>query len=144
MHRQAAPQDLEGAPTKCGGCAWMILKSHNSSSWPQRFWSRARYMSRPFLLATMTALQKRDCGVGTTFRRLVAKGLARQFGLEVEKAFAVPVCPLDKGKHRLCWARDSSNHRPESPETVLSIDGIGACEDSERPTVFLRDAEGRR
>ena len=50
----------------------------------------AHVASRPFLLATMTALQKRDGGVrgittGTTFRRLVAKVLARQFGLEVEK-----------------------------------------------------------
>ena len=44
---------------------------------------------RPFMLASMTALQKRDGGVrgtGTSFRRLVAKTLARQFGREVEEA----------------------------------------------------------
>ena len=46
---------------------------------------------RPFMLASMTALQKRDGRVrgiatGTSFRRLVAKTLARQFGREVEEA----------------------------------------------------------
>ena len=40
--------------------------------------------------ATMTALRKTDGGVrgiatGTSFRRLVAKSLARQFGQEVER-----------------------------------------------------------
>ena len=43
------------------------------------------------MMATMTALQKKDGGVrgiatGTSFRRLVAKSLARQFSDEVESA----------------------------------------------------------
>ena len=50
--------------------------------------------TRPFLLATMTALRKKDGGVrgiatGTSFRRLVAKTLARQFGAAVQ-ATCVP------------------------------------------------------
>ena len=49
--------------------------------------------TRPFLLATMTALQKKDGGVrviatGTSFGRLVAKTLARQFGAAVEATCA--------------------------------------------------------
>ena len=48
---------------------------------------------RSFMLASMTALNKRDGGVrgiatGTVFRRLVAKTLARQFSKEVEDACA--------------------------------------------------------
>ena len=49
--------------------------------------------SRPFLIATMTALRKKDGGVrgiatGSSFRRLVAKTLARQFGHIVEQECA--------------------------------------------------------
>ena len=44
-----------------------------------------------FTMATLTALQKKDGGVrgiatGTTFRRLVAKSVAKQFGKDVEAA----------------------------------------------------------
>ena len=47
-------------------------------------------MCQALTRATMTALQKTDGGVrgiatGTSFRRLVAKSLARQFGQEVER-----------------------------------------------------------
>ena len=53
----------------------------------------ASEVSRSFLVATMTAISKRDGGVrgiatGTAFRRLVSRTLARQFGAEVEKACA--------------------------------------------------------
>ena len=43
---------------------------------------------RSFMLATMTALKKKDGGVRgiAVFRRLVAKTLARQFGKDVEEA----------------------------------------------------------
>ena len=56
---------------------------------PQLFFSR----SKAFMSATMTALQKPDGGVrgiatGTSFRRLVAKTLARQFGKAVEATCA--------------------------------------------------------
>ena len=50
-------------------------------------------VSQCFMLANLTALQKKDGGVrgiatGTTFRRLVAKTLARQFSRQVEAACA--------------------------------------------------------
>ena len=50
-------------------------------------------VTRCLMLATMTALEKRDGGVrriatGTSFRRLVAKVLARQFSEQVEQACA--------------------------------------------------------
>ena len=46
--------------------------------------------SHVFTLAHMTALQKNDGVVraGTSFRRLVAKTLARSFGQEVERVCA--------------------------------------------------------
>ncbi len=49
--------------------------------------------AKPFMTATMTALSKKDGGVrgiatGTSFRRLVAKTLARQFMKEVERTCA--------------------------------------------------------
>ena len=57
-------------------------------------------VTRSFMLATMTALQKKDGGVrgiatGTSFRRLVAKTLARQFSAAVETTCApFPICLL--------------------------------------------------
>ena len=65
--------------------------------------------SRSFLLATTTAISKRDGGVrgnatGTAFRRLVSKTLARQFGAEVEKACApFSVRSLDPSDGRTAW-----------------------------------------
>ena len=54
---------------------------------------RAFREALPFLHAAMTALQKKDGGVrgmasGTSFRRLVAKTLARQFSVAVETTCA--------------------------------------------------------
>ena len=75
---------------------------------------------RPFMLPSMTALQKRHggvCGIatGTRFRRLVAKTLARQFGREVEEACSLPSPP-----GRLWTVSDTEF------EWQPSIDGIGA------------------
>ena len=86
----------------------------------------------PFTLATMTALQKKDGGVrgiatGTTFRRLVAKTLARQFSKVVEATcspfqFALSTrAGVDCVGHAVRAATDMD---PEL--TVLSIDGVGA------------------
>ena len=74
-------QDREGAATKCGGCAWTILRSSSCS-----FRSSIPGGTRvAFMSATMTALQKPDGrATGTSFRRLVAKALARQFSKQVE------------------------------------------------------------
>ena len=83
-------------------------------------------------MATMTALQKKDGGVrgiatGTTFRRLVAKTLARQFSKVVEATcspfqFALSTrAGVDCVGHAVRAATDMD---PEM--TVLSIDGVGA------------------
>ena len=80
--------------------------------------------------ATMTALRKTDGGVrgnatGTSFRRLVAKSLARQFGQEVERVcspfqFALSTrAGVDCVGHAVRIATDPG-------ASVLSIDGIGA------------------
>ena len=83
---------------------------------------------RPFMLASMTALQKRHGGVrGTSFRRLVAKTLARQCGREVEEAcspfqFALSTrAGVDCVGHTVRMATEA-----DQEATVLSIDGIGA------------------
>ena len=70
-----------------------------------------------FTMATMTAVSKTDGGVrgiatGTSFRRLVARTLARQFMKDVEKTFRpFPVCSVDAGWHRLRRPRSSRNDR---------------------------------
>ena len=88
--------------------------------------------TRAFTMATMTAFQKKDGGVrgiatGTTFRRLVAKTLARQFSKVVEATcspfqFALSTrAGVDCVGHAVRAATDMD---PEL--TVLSIDGVGA------------------
>ena len=79
----------------------------------------AHVASIPFLLATMTTFQKRDGGVrgivaGTTFRRLVAKVLARQFGLEVEKVCSPFQLPSRQGQARIVWG----TRFEQSPTTI--------------------------
>ena len=88
--------------------------------------------AKPFMTATMTALSKKDGGVlgiatGTSFRRLVAKTLARQFMKEVERTcapfqFALSTrAGVDCVGHAVRAATDA-----DPRATVLSIDGIGA------------------
>ena len=97
---------------------------------------------RPFMLASMTALQKRDGGVrgiatGTSFRRLVAKTLARQFGREVEEAcspfqFALSSkAGVDCVGHAVRVATEA-----DAEATVLSIDGIGAYDHVHRSAML--------
>ena len=92
----------------------------------------AQQPTRPFLLATMTALRKKDGGVrgiatGTSFRRLVAKTLARQFGAAVEATcapfqFALSTrAGVDCVGHAVRVATDQNTEA-----TVLSINGVGA------------------
>ena len=87
---------------------------------------------KAFMMANMTALQKRDGGVrgiatGTAFRRLVARTLARQFSTEVEAActpfqFALSTrAGVDCVGHAVRAATDANKMT-----TVLSVDGIGA------------------
>ena len=67
-------------------------------------------VAKSFMLASMTAAQKKDGSVrgiatGTSFRRLVAKTLARQFGSAVEATCSIPICTLHQTWYGLCGAR---------------------------------------
>ena len=74
---------------------------------------------KAFMFATMTALQKpdgegvRSIATGTSFRSLVARCFAWQFGKAVESACSVPVCPFHKGRNRLRGVCGPSSHRRE-------------------------------
>ena len=78
--------------------------------------------------ASMTALQKPDGGVrriatGISFRRLVARTLARQFGR----------AGTDCVGHAIRGVTDAKNMC-----TVLSIDGIGACDHVYRSATLVK------
>ena len=65
-------------------------------------------VSKAFMSATMTALQKLDGGVrgiatGTSFRRLVAKTVARQFEKAVESTFARSSSPCPHELAQIAW-----------------------------------------
>ena len=88
---------------------------------------------RPFMLVSMTALQKRDGGG----RRLVAKTPARQFGREVEEevcslfGFALSTrAGVDCVGHEVRVATEA-----DAEAAVLSVDEIGA-EDLHRSTIL--------
>ena len=91
-----------------------------------------RVVFKAFQQANMTALLKRDGGVrgiatGTSFRRLVAKSLARQFSKEVERACAPFQFALSTRAGTDCVGhviRALTDANPTA--TVLSVDGIGA------------------
>ena len=88
-------------------------------------------VSKAFMSATMTALQKPDEGVrgiatGTSFRRLVAKTLARQFGKAVESTCAPFQFALSTRAGTDCVGHVVRALTDENPMvTVLSIDGVG-------------------
>ena len=103
-----------------------------------------REVSECFMLATMTALRKRDGGVrgiatGTSFRRLVAKTLARQFAHEVEAAcapfqFALSTrAGTDCVGHAVRAATEANQQA-----TVLSIDGVGAYDYVHRSSMMAK------
>ena len=88
--------------------------------------------SRSFLRATMTASSKKDGGIrgiatGSSFRGLVGKTLARQFGAVVEKIcapfqFALSTrAGTDCVGHAIRVMTDL-----DARATVLSVDGVGA------------------
>ena len=87
--------------------------------------------ARTFMLATMTALQKKDGGVrgiatGTSFRRLVAKTLARQFGKVVESTCAPFQFALSTRAGTDCVGHAVRAMTDADPNaTILSIDSIG-------------------
>ena len=99
---------------------------------------------RTFMLANMTALQKKDGGVrgiatGTSFRRLVSKTLARQFMTAVEETcdpfqFALSTrAGTDCVGHAIRAATDADHEA-----TVLSIDGVGAYDHVNRSVMLSK------
>ena len=87
--------------------------------------------AQSFMLATMTALRKKDGGVrgiatGSSFRRLVAKTLAKQFSTAVNDTCAPFQFALSTraGVHCGHAVRFATDADPEA--TVLSVDGVGA------------------
>ena len=100
------------------------------------------------MLATMTGLQKRDGGVrgiatGTSFRRLVAKVLARQFSDAVEATCA----PFQFALSTTRAGTDCVGHAVRvatelNPRlTVLSIDAVGAYDHIFRSAMLSKVAE---
>ena len=87
-------------------------------------------ITRAFMCATMTALQKQDGGVrgiatSTSFRRLVAKTLARQFGKAVEAVCAPYQFALSTRAGTDCVGHAIRAFTDADPQcTVLSIDGV--------------------
>ena len=81
------------------------------------------------LMSAMTALEKRDGGVrgiatGTSFRKLVAKVLARWFSKQVEEACAPFQFALSTREDRLRGSRNSSQKNNSSRDRVEhQIDG---------------------
>ena len=70
-----------------------------------------------------------DIATGTTFRRFVAKTWAKRFSKQVEATCPIPsslCCPL--GPESTAWGtvRVMTERNPDA--TILSIDGVGACD----------------
>ena len=84
-------------------------------------------------MATMAALQKADRGIrgiatSTSFRRLLAKTLAKQFVVDVEQACAPFQFALSTRAATDCVGHAVRAVTVQYPEmSVLSIDGMGAC-----------------
>ena len=94
--------------------------------------SATEEITKVFIMASMTALRKSDGGVrgiatGTSFRRLVARTLARQFMREVEKTCAPFQFALSTRAGTDCVGHAVRGATDLDPRmTVLSIDAIGA------------------
>ena len=93
-------------------------------------------VSQCFMLANLTALQKKDGGVrgiitGTTFRRLVAKTLARQFSRQVEAACAPFQFALSTRAGVDCVGHADC-------EATLPINGVGAYDHVFRSSILAK------
>ena len=124
-----------------GGCTYEMLKLCLDDAETSHLLYRAaedlarahapESITRAFMCA-MTALQKQDGGVrgiatGTSFRRLVAKTLARQFGKAVEAVCSPYQFALSTRVGTDCVGHAIRAFTDADPScTVLSIDGVGA------------------
>ena len=94
--------------------------------------------SRSFFHAAMTALSKKDGGIrgiaiGSSFRRLVGKTLARQFGAVVEQ-----VCvPFQFGQAPIVLAMPVMTDL-DARATILSVDGVGAYDHVLRSSMLVK------
>ena len=99
-----------------------------------------------FTMATMTAHQKPDRGIrgiatSTSFRRLVPKTSAKQFIVVVEQACAPFQFALSTRAATDCVGHAVRAVTVEYPEmSVLSIDGMGACDHVQRSSMLGQDA----
>ena len=108
--------------------------------------------ARCLMVSTMTALRKRDGGVrgiatGTSFRRLIAKTLARQFGKVVESTCAPFQFALSTRAGTDCVGHPVRVMTDADPDaTILSIDGVGAYDHVLRSAMMnkLHDVPGLR
>ena len=123
-------QDQAGGPTRCCASCWETRRVCCISMQRQRILHAVPpSIFKAFMMINMTALQKRDGGVrgiatGTSFRRLVARTLARQFSTEVEAVCAPFQFTLSTRAGHAVWATTDANPMTK----VLSVDGIGACD----------------
>ena len=158
LDRSLFAQSLRGAPSGSsagpGGCSYemfrVLLDDHEGlllltaaaedfarGDVPEGIFSA-------FMLATMTALQKREGGVrgiatGTSFRRLVAKTLARQFMEQVESTCAPFQFALSTRAGTDCVGHAIRVVTERQPDmTVLSIDGIGAYDHVYRSSMMSK------
>ena len=122
-----------GAPTKCFRCVSTMSSCCRLTSAAEDF-ARAevpQVVFKAFQKANMTALLKRDGGVRgiatrTSFLRLVAKSLARQFSKEVEGACAPFQFALSTRAGTDCVVHVIRALTDANPNTtVLSVDGMG-------------------
>ena len=137
---------LRGAPNGSspgpGGCSYEMLKvCFDDGELLQLLTAAAEDFARAsvpqeifraFQKAHMTALAKKDGGVrgiatGTSFRRLVAKSMARHFAKEVESVCAPFQFALSTRAGTDCVGHAvRAMTDAHSTSTVLSLDGIGA------------------
>ena len=121
MRRQGGHQDREGASTRCGGCVWTsgllkisleqtFLKVHGSHSCQQQ---------------CRNLMGSQGIATGTSFRRLVAKTLARQFSKQVEATCAPFQFALSTRVGTDCVGHAIRALIDADPTaTVLSMDGL--------------------
>ena len=120
-------RDVESLFGRCRDCQILFLAAEDLARA-----EAPEVITRGFMAATMTALKKKDGGVrgiatGTSFCRLVAKSLARQFGKAVEAACAPFQFALSTRAGTDCVGHAIRAMAYANPEcTVLPIDGVGA------------------
>ena len=132
LHHREVRRVQDGARTRCCECVWTTTSCSNSSAEDAATADRPESARKAFTSATVTALQKPNGGVrgiatGTSFRRLVARTLARQFRKAVAATCAPFQFALSTRAGTDCVGHAMRAFTDANPmTTVLSFDGIGA------------------